>query len=327
MIRNTKEPTTPYKIGFLLLEGFALMSFSAVVEPLRAANLIAKKELYEIDYFSTENKSTEKQSTQSSSGAIIESTKTLNEMNHLDLLFVVGGYGSTSFKDENVFKLLRKLAKQNVTLGGVSGGPVILARAGVMKNRRFTVHWEHASEMREMFPELIIERSLYVKDRDRYTCSGGIAPLDMMNAIITEHHGNNFAQKVSDWFMHTEIRPSASPQRSGLSVRYPNATQTMILAIEAMRNHIADPLDLEQLARISEVSVRQLNRLFKEKLKVATMDFYRQQRLHTAQKLLKQSSMKMIDIAQATGFVSAAHFSSAFNKQFGQTPSSLRNKG
>ena len=59
MIRNTKEPTTPYKIGFLLLEGFALMSFSAVVEPLRAANLIAKKELYEIDYFSTENKSTE----------------------------------------------------------------------------------------------------------------------------------------------------------------------------------------------------------------------------------------------------------------------------
>jgi transcriptional regulator GlxA family with amidase domain len=36
--------------------------------------------------------------------------------------------------------------------------------------------------------------------------------------------------------------------------------------------------------------------------------------------------MKMIDIAQATGFVSAAHFSSAFNKQFAQTPSSLRNK-
>ncbi len=313
---------SPFKLGFLLIDGFALMSFSAVVEPLRAANLIAKNELYEIDYYSIDE-----HSSQSSSGAIIKSTKALNNMNHLDFLFVVAGLGSTSFKEEGVFKLLRKLAKQGVTLGGVSGGPVILAKAGVMKNRRFTVHWEHASEMREMFPEFVIERTLYIKDRDRYTCAGGVAPLDMMNAIITEHHGNNFAQRVSDWFIHTEIRPSASPQRSGLSERYPNATQTMILAIEAMRNHIADPLDLDQLARISEVSVRQLNRLFKEKLNVATMEFYRQQRLHTAGKLLKQSSMKMIDIAQATGFVSAAHFSAAFNKQFGQTPSSLRKRG
>ena len=312
---------SPFKLGFLLIDGFALMSFSAVVEPLRAANLIAKNKLYEIDYYSIDE-----HSSHSSSGAIIKSTKALNNMNHLDFLFVVAGLGSTSFKEEGVFKLLRKLAKQGVTLGGVSGGPVILAKAGVMKNRRFTVHWEHASEMREMFPEFVIERTLYIKDRDRYTCAGGIAPLDMMNAIITEHQGNNFAQRVSDWFIHTEIRPSASPQRSGLSERYPNATQTMILAIEAMRNHIADPLDLDQLARISEVSVRQLNRLFKEKLNVATMEFYRQQRLHTAGKLLKQSSMKMIDIAQATGFVSAAHFSAAFNKQFGQTPSSLRKR-
>lgn len=311
----------PYNVGFLLIDGFALMSFSAVVEPLRAANLISKNKLYEIDYYSME-----KEFSKSSSGAIIESTKVLTDMNHLDLLFVVAGLGSTSFKDAKILKLLRKLSKQGVTLGGVSGGPVILAKAGVMQNRRFTVHWEHASEMRELFPELVIEKTLYVKDRDRYTCAGGVAPLDMMNAIITEHHGNDFAQKVSDWFIHTEIRPSASPQRSGLSERYPNATQAMILAIEAMRNHIADPLDLEQLARLSEVSVRQLNRLFTEKLGIATMDFYRQQRLHTSEKLLKQSSMKMIDIAQATGFVSAAHFSSAFNKQFGQTPSSLRNK-
>jgi len=319
MLKNTQKTNSAYNIGFLLIDGFALMSFSAVVEPLRAANLIAKNKLYEIDYYAIE-----KQFSTSSSDAIIESTRSLNDMSHLDLLFVVAGLGSTSFKNAKVSKLLKQLSNQGVTLGGVSGGPVILARAGVLKNRRFTVHWEHASEMAELFPELVIERTLYVKDRDRYTCAGGVAPLDMMNALITEHHGNNFAQKVSDWFIHTEIRPSASPQRSGLSERYPNATHSMILAIEAMRNHIADPLDLEQLAILSEVSVRQLNRLFKDKMNVGTMDFYRQLRLKTSRKLLKQSSMKIIDIAQATGFVSAAHFSSAFNKQFGQTPSSLR---
>ncbi len=319
MKNKDEKPPTEFNIGFLLIDGFALMSFSAVVEPLRAANLISKSSLYNIDYYSINNNFS-----RSSSKAIIESSKTLKEMSHLDLLFVVAGSGSSSFNNASVFKHLRQLDKQGVTLGGVSGGPVILAKAGVLKNRRFTVHWEHASGMAELFPDLVIERALYVKDRDRYTCAGGIAPLDMMNAIITEHYGNSFAQKVSDWFIHTEIRPSASPQRSGLSERYPRATQAMLLAIEAMRNHIADPLDLDQLARISEVSSRQLNRLFREKQNIGTMNFYRQLRLNTAQKLLRQSSMKMIDIAQATGFVSAAHFSSAFNKQFGQTPSSMR---
>ena len=321
MSNFTKKSDSVFNIGFLLIDGFALMSFSAVVEPLRAANLIAKNKLYDIDYYSID-----KEFSTSSSNAIIETTKSFNDMGHLDLLFVVAGLGSTSFKIPKVLKSLRQLANQGVMLGGVSGGPVILARAGVLKNRRFTVHWEHASEMAELFPELVIERTLYIKDRDRYTCAGGVAPLDMMNAIITEHHGNNFAQKVSDWFIHTEIRPSASPQRSGLSERYPNATDTMVLSIEAMRNHIADPLDLDQLAKISEVSVRQLNRLFKDKLGLGTMEFYRQQRLQTAEKLIKQSSMKIIDIANATGFVSAAHFSSVFNKQFGTTPSALRKK-
>ena len=73
-----------------------------------------------------------------------------------------------------------------------------MAKAGVLENRRFTVHWEHAAEMAELFPELVIERTLYVKDRYRYTCAGGVAPLDTMNVIITEHHGNEFAQRVSD---------------------------------------------------------------------------------------------------------------------------------
>jgi len=319
MPNNSNGPSQAFNIGLLLVDGFALMSFSSVIEPLRAANLISKNVLYEIDYYSSE-----KELSTSSSGATVASTKSLSDMAHLDILFVVAGLGSTTFNNHDILRLLRHLAKQRIILGGVSGGPVILAKAGVLKNRRFTVHWEHVSEMVELFPELVIERSLYVKDRDRYTCAGGIAPLDMMNAMITEHHGNEFAQKVSDWFIHTEIRSSASPQRSGLSERYPSATQEMILAIEAMRNHIADPLDLEQLARLSEVSTRQLNRLFKEKLSITTMDFYRQLRLQTAEKLLKQSSMKIIDIAQATGFMNAAHFSATFNKQLGKTPSSVR---
>jgi transcriptional regulator GlxA family with amidase domain len=81
-----------------------------------------------------------------------------------------------------------------VVLGGVSGGPIILARAGLMGDRRMTVHWEYAAALAEVAPDLRLERTLYVIDRDRMTCAGGTAPMDMMHALIATHHGRAFAR-------------------------------------------------------------------------------------------------------------------------------------
>ncbi|WP_368670984.1 DJ-1/PfpI family protein, partial [Klebsiella pneumoniae] len=80
--------------------------------------------------------------------------------------------------------VLRQLDHRGVTLGGVSGGPLLLAHAGLMAGRRMTVHWEHAAALAELSPALLVERSLYVIDRNRVTCAGGIAPMDMMHALI-----------------------------------------------------------------------------------------------------------------------------------------------
>ena len=41
-------------------------------------------------------------------------------------------------------------------LGGVSGGPVILAQSGLMEKRRMTLHWEHLETFIEIWPEIIL---------------------------------------------------------------------------------------------------------------------------------------------------------------------------
>ena len=187
-----------------------------------------------------------------------------------------------------------------------------------------TVHWEHAGLLAEIAPNVQIERTLYVIDRDRITCAGGIAPLDLMNALITEHYGAKFAQQVSDWYMHTEVRPSGGPQRAGITERFGTTSQAVVLAIEAMENHIVDPLTLSQLALLTGISPRQLNRLFRLKLRQSTMDFYRNLRLEKARGLLMRSPLPINQIAQATGFSSPAHFSNCFRVRYGRSPISLR---
>ncbi len=316
---KTSFPSHKYSIGILLIDGFALMSYSSVIEPLRAANLLANEELYKIDHLTAKGD----QAT-SSSGATVKATAKITDENNFDLVLVVAGGDPTTYRDEKVFQWLRQIARYGVRLGGVSGGPVVLAAAGLMEGHRMTVHWEHAEALSEISPTLLIERSLYVMDRERITCAGGVAPLDMMHAVQREIHGIEFARKVSDWFIHTDVRPSGYPQRSGIVERYSTHNPSIIQAIETMENHIADPLTLGQLALLASVSPRQLNRLFMDKLGQSTMSVYRNLRLEKAHNLLIQTTLSITEIALATGFSSSAHFSKTFHDKYNIPPSSLR---
>ena len=309
----------PFRVGVLLIDGFALMSYSAALEPLRAANLLARQTLYDIRHMPAEGASSS-----SSGGAVIRATAHIGEQVDFDLLLVVAGSDPISFDNRRVFQWLRHLARRGVIIGGVSGGPVILANAGIMEGQRMTLHWEHAGALAEVMPSLLIERTLYLIDRDRMTCAGGTAPLDMMHALITQHHGEDFARRVSDWFMHTDIRLSGEPQRAGLAERYHTSSRAILQVIEAMENHLADPLELAQLAALAELGSRQLNRLFHDKLGESTIAFYKKLRLEKASNLLAQSPLSVTEIALATGFVSTAHFSRSFRQRYGVAPSRLR---
>ena len=182
----------------------------------------------------------------------------------LDLLLVCAGGNPTAFRDRTTLQWLRTLAARGLRIGGVSGGPVILARAGIMDGYHMTVHWEHAPAVAEGFPNIMLTRSIYIVDRNRLTCAGGTAPLDMMHALIAERHGPDLARKVSDWFMHTDIRPAQSAQRASLTERYGVHDDRLTAALELMESHPGEPLSRADTARRVGLSTRQLDRLFAE---------------------------------------------------------------
>ena len=307
------------RIGILVLDGFAAMSFAALTEPMRAANLLARQQIYDTVIFSAKG-----HPAQSSGATIVMPNTRIGQDDRLDYVFVVAGGDPMRFSDPGVTAWLTRMSRAGIPLGGVSGGPVILARAGLMEKRRMTVHWEHATALAEVSPHLVIERSLYVIDRDRVTCAGGSAPMDLMHDLITQHHGTEFARRVSDWFMHTNIRPSGGPQRAGLLERVGSQNPIILDAVKTMEAHVAEPLPLESLAKTAGISPRQLNRLFAEKLGRPTMRYYREVRLEKAQSLLRNSPLSLTEIALATGFANSSHFSRAYAAQFGQPPSAHR---
>lgn len=317
------EPDTPSslprRVGFILVEGFALMSAAAAIEPLRAANLLAGRPLYE-PVFLAERPGR----VAASCGAGFQALGLSDRPPDCGLVFVIAG-GDPLRRDLRALeRALRGLAQAGLTLGGISGGAVPLARAGVMHGRRFTVHWEHFEALRALSDDFLMERRLYVIDRDRYTCAGGTAPLDMMVALIAADHGAALAGAVGDWFIQPGIRQADAPQRAGPALTGATAHPAVTAALDLMETHIGDPLGLNQIAGLVGLSRRQLQRLFRDHLGRTVMAAYRDRRLEVADRLLRQTPMSVLDVAMGTGFADAGHFARAYKAHFGAAPATRR---
>jgi len=309
----------PQTVGLLLVPGFALMSYASVVEPLRAANLLAGSELYRWVHVSPGPAVVP-----ASCGATVPCTAKAGDRLKLDLLLVCAGGNPAAFRDRTTLSWLRKLAAQGLRIGGVSGGPLILARSGIMDGHHMTVHWEHAPAVAEAFPNIMLTRSIYIVDRNRISCAGGTAPLDMMHALIAERHGPDLARRVSDWFMHTDIRPAQSSQRASLAERHGVHDGRLVAALELMESHTGEPLRRGEISRRIGLSTRQLDRLFSEQMKRSYAGHYRRIRLDRARDLLRQTAISITEIALACGFSSASHFNRAYRDAFGLTPATER---
>jgi transcriptional regulator GlxA family with amidase domain len=250
---NALSGQLPQVIGFLLLPEFALMSYASAIEPLRAANALAGRALYAWRHISIDGAPV-----RASNGVEIKADQSIGDDVALDTVFVCAAGNPTTFEHKPTLRWLRRLARARVRIGGVSGGPYVLARAGVLSGHRCTIHWEHLPAFTEEFPDLAVTRSLYVIDRDRLTSSGGISALDMMHALIEQDHGHNLAAAVSEWFLHTEVRLGSGPQRMSARERFDVSNPRLLCALEYMDAHMESPVPRSRLSAVAGVSVRQL---------------------------------------------------------------------
>jgi len=305
----------PRKVGFLLIPSFSLLSYASAVEPLRAANRVSGRSLYTWRHVSGQGRPIE-----ASSGLAIAADHAIGDDVDLDMLLVCAGGNPALHRNARTLSWLRKLARRGVRIGGVSGGPYILARAGLLDGYRCTIHWEHMAGFREDFPQLDTRRTLYEIDRDRLTCAGGIAGFDMMRAIIAAEHGSALAAAVSEWFLQTQLRSGSGPQRLTLRERYGVAHPKLLEALKAMEDRTQKPLSRNELAAATALSVRQLERLFANHLGTTIGDLYLKIRLDRARTLVHETALPLLEIAIACGFANGSHFSRAYRARYGQSP-------
>ena len=312
---------TTARFGFLTLANYSLIALANAMEPLRMANRVGQGLLYEWTVVTLDGRPEP-----ASIGLAIAPTRALNESGPFDVLFVCGGVEVRDAVSPKLQSALRDAARRGIGLGGLCTGTYALASSGVIDGYRCAIHWENMSAIREEFPRTVFTPELFVIDRDRFTCSGGIAPIDLMLNLIREQHGKELATAICEQFILDRLRDSKDQQHIPLQAQVGAHNQILIKAATLMEANVEEPLPLEELASYVGVSRRQLERLFKRYLGRVPTRYYLELRLRRARELLLQTDLSVMDITVACGFQSPPHFSKCYRGLFGYPPSMERRR-
>lgn len=306
----------PRELGFLLLDRFTLLAFSAALDPLRVANQLAQKSLYRWTLFSENGNPVT-----ASSGIDVSVHGKLDDLSpDLRLLVCSGNQWLEAASDATVSKM-RKHVRFGGRTGGICTGAATLARAGLLEGRRFTLHWENQPGFIESFPELSPSPKRFEIDGDLWTCGGGAAATEMMLSIIQDDFGRDFAVVVSDMCLSNGELESRASQRSSLARALSTRNAKLVQVVQAMYDNIEEPVSFDELSELTGLSRRQIERHFKQYLGESPMIAYRNIRLDRARSLAVETNMTVVEIAVACGFSSSGNFSRHYKDRFGSSPS------
>lgn len=311
----------PDRVTVLLLPDFSMIAFTALVEPLRLANYISGRTLYEWHLVTIDGLPVA-----ASNGVRVQPDSAAGAVDRPDTVAVIGGIGGQFYRNEAVFARLRRWAALGSHVGALCTGSFALARAGLLTGRRCTVHWECLESFTDAFPDIDCRTALFEIDRDRFSCAGGSAATDMVLSEIAVRHGFTLATAVGDQLMHDHIRAPEQPHRMPIERRIGVTHPKLVQAIQAMERFCEELLDRDDIASRIGVSPRQLERLFRRYLNTSPARYYLKLRLDRAQRLLGTSSLPVSEVAIACGFTSLSHFSKCYREAFGHSPCEVRGR-
>ncbi|MCR4267746.1 GlxA family transcriptional regulator [Nitratireductor sp. ZSWI3] len=313
-------------IVFFLIPDFTMMAFAAALEPLRSANRMAGYQAYQWRLASVDGGPV-----QASNGvevavgsSLADERRKMTNHERPSMVIVCGGLNIENYANKTVFAWLREEYNRGVALGGLCTAAHVLAAAGLLADKRCAIHWENLPGFAEKYPKANVFADLFEIDQNVYTCAGGTAAMDMMLKLIGEDFDDGLINRVCEQLLTDRVRSPSDRQRLPLRARLGVQNSKVLTIIELMEAHLSEPLSLIEIAENVGLSRRQIERLFRQEMGRSPARYYLEIRLDRARHLLIQSSMPVVEVAVACGFVSASHFSKCYRELYARSPQQER---
>jgi transcriptional regulator GlxA family with amidase domain len=254
-------------------------------------------------------------------GFTLDTPHRLDRLATADLVAVPAWPGEAP--PEELLQALRDAVARGARVLSVCTGAFVLAAAGLLDGRRAATHWRFAAELAARYPLVEVDDSvLYVDEGQVITSAGTAAGIDACLHLIRVEHGADVANAFAR-------RMVVAPHRDGGQAQFVEApvplqrhagAQDLAAVLDWAVEHLAEPLQVEVLARRAHLSPRTFARRFREVTGTTPHRWLLSQRIAHAQRLLERG-MSVEEVARRTGFGSAATLRTQFARERGTSPS------
>jgi transcriptional regulator GlxA family with amidase domain len=244
-------------------------------------------------------------------------------------LLVAGGFGvQTAMQQGEIARWLAQAAPYAVRCCSVCTGAFLLAQAGLLEGRSVVTHWRYTELLQRLFPSLrVLPDALFLRDGAIYSSAGVTAGMDLCLSLVEEDHGREASLGVARGLVMYLQRPGGQRQFSAqLLAQQAPAGGHLQRLVEWLRERLAQPMDVEEMAAWMAMSSRTLHRYCQAEMGMTPAKLLLQLRLEKACQLLEAGEASLKRVAQSAGFGSEYNLRRAFGQALGVTPGEYRQR-
>jgi transcriptional regulator GlxA family with amidase domain len=241
---------------------------------------------------------------------------------------VAGGQGvSEAERDERLIGWLRRAAGRSRRVASVCTGAFLLARAGLLEDRRATTHWAACRTLQRRYPGVRVETEpIFVRDGNVYTSAGVTAGIDLALALVEEDLGNRAALEVARALVLFVRRPGGQRQFS-TSLAGQTAERPSLRELQAwITDHLGEDLSVSALADRAFMSERNFARVFRREVGVSPAAYVESLRVERAKLLLQSTPLSVREVGRRCGFGTVETLRRSFARAVGASPADYRSR-
>lgn len=327
MAKKSLSHTVPLRVATLLYDNLLGTSATLPVEMLRTAEASARPINPDARPIEAITLSIDKQPVSSPSGFDITPSATIDEVDDCDIISLPALWRNPRpalKKYRRYVPWLQQQAQRGAVVIAVGTGVCFLAEAGLLNNQPATTHWHYFDRFHKDYPEVELKRQYFITQAGNLYCAASVnAMAELMVHLVSRLYGRRAATQVERNFFH-EIRSSFEPTSYFSDDVQQHPDEQVVQAQIWFEDNFSKPVNIADVARQFDFSVRTFNRRFKNALGKTPLEYLQTTRLNNARELLQKSNLSISEIAAHSGYQDAAAFSKIFSRHYGTSPSKYR---
>lgn len=302
-------------VGVVVFPGFQILDMVAI-SVFELANLVAEQPEYQVEVISEHGGMV-----RSSSGVEVGSRPFGDPA--YDTVVVTGAMEIAPSSPGMLAFLNDALAASRRTTS-ICTGAFVLAEAGILDGRHATTHWAYSDELQRRFPGARVDDDrIFIVDGSVWTSAGMTACIDLCLALVENDLGTAVSRAIAKKLVVYHRRTGGQSQFSAMLDLEPKSDRIQS-ALSYARNHLREPLTVEQLADVAHLSPRQFSRAFRDETRQSPAKAIEALRVEAARAMLEAGRHSMEAVAVDTGFVDTERMRRAFLRAYGQPPQAIK---